>query len=124
MPETTVTSPSYTTPWDTIHAVQLWPVPASAGGDFLENAAAAGGLERSRLQGVYLFFAFGHAGIAEQQAFAARRPGFRVCALRRGPRQLLANLLSISCFRIAAKGNLFMNWPHNHPEARCPAEPS
>jgi hypothetical protein len=40
------------------HAVQLGPVPAPAGGGFFENAAAAGGAQRLRLDFVALLAAF------------------------------------------------------------------
>ena len=52
------------------HAVQLGPVPAPAGGGFLEYAAAAAGAEGLGLHGIALLVAFGDAGVAEQHAVA------------------------------------------------------
>jgi hypothetical protein len=50
------------------HAVQLQPVPAPAGGGFLEDAAAADGVEGLGLHGIALLVAFEDAGVAEQHA--------------------------------------------------------
>jgi Tn3 transposase DDE domain len=47
------------------HAVQFRPVPAAAGGRFLEQAPATRGSECLRLQGVILLVSLGDAGIAE-----------------------------------------------------------
>ena len=93
------------------HAVQLRPVPTPAGGGLFEQASATGGPERLRLQGVVLFVPLGDAGVAEQCA-APDGLGLSqttVCEWIWRARQFLANLLSISCCRIALKGKRFMN---------------
>ena len=67
------------------HAVQFGPVPAPAGGGFLEDAAAAGGAEGLGLHGIALLVAFGDASVAEQHAAAGGLAVFHKRGFAKGP---------------------------------------
>ena len=82
------------------HAVQLGPVPAAARRGLLEDAPAAGGSERPGLQGVVLLVAFGHAGVAEQQARCWR-----------ARRLSQTNVCAWSCAATAVPGDLRFQYP-------------